>query len=149
MYKKLLGVVLFAFSLVLSQTTFADSWGCGEGLKSMLAKINLTADQKTKIKPILDKLKSDLKDNASQMKDLDKQIHDQVVSAKMDEDTVNGLVDKKATLIGNMMKAKISAKNQIINILTADQKTKLQGMMDKLEDKIAAKFKSCHEKDDE
>lgn len=147
MNKKILWIVAFAFSLVLSQTAVADSWGCGEGMKKMVESLKLDDAQKAKIKPILEQLKSTMKDNWTQMSGLDTQIKQQVQSANMDQSTVDGLVDQKTKLIGNMIKAKIMAKNQIANILTADQKTQLQGMMNKLEDKIAAKFKSCHEDD--
>ena len=37
MYKKYLWIVALAFSFVFSQATFANSWGCGEGIKTMLS----------------------------------------------------------------------------------------------------------------
>jgi len=147
MYKKILWTVALALSLVLSPTVFADSWGCGEGLKKMLDSIKLDDAEKTKIKPILDQLKSSIKGSSQQFKDLDKQIKQQTESTSMDQSTVNNLVDQKTKLIGDMIKAKITAKNQILAILTPEQKTKLVDMMNKLEEKITAKFKSCHDQD--
>ena len=87
------------------------------------------------------------KDNWTQMKDLDNQIHQQVTSDKMDQAAVDALVDKKTNLIGNMMKAKISATNQIFVILTPKQRMDFQNKMNKRDEKIAAKFKACHESD--
>lgn len=146
MYKKYLWVIAFAFSLVVSQSVLADSWGCGEGLKSMIDSLTLEKAQKEKIKPILGKLKSDMIDNGNQMKSLDQQITLQVNAVKVDQSALDGLIDKKAKLIGDMIKAKITAEIQIFGILKAQQKIELQGMMKKLEDKISAKFKSCHER---
>ena len=148
MYKKFLWVVALAFSFVLSQTAFADSNDCGKGLKEMVGSLKLEDAQKEKIKPILEQLKSNMKDNWSQMKDLDTQIEQQANSATMDQATVDGLVDKKSKLIGNMIKAKIMAKNQIFAVLNETQKTELQKMMKKMEEKMEEKFKSCHKQDD-
>jgi Spy/CpxP family protein refolding chaperone len=146
MYKKFLWIVTFAFSLVLSQACLADSM-CGGGLKQMVESLKLDDAQKAKIKPILEQLKSTVKDSWTQMKDLDTQINQQVSSATMDQTMVNGLVDKKTKLIGDMMKAKLMAKNQILGILNDKQKTEIQTKMKNLEEKIAAKFKSCHDQD--
>lgn len=147
MYKKMLWIIAFAFSLIFSQAVVADSWGCGEGLKKMLANSNLDDAQKAKIKPIMDQLKSSMKDTWSQMGDLDNQIKQQVNSDKMDTSVLNGLVDQKTKLIGDAMKAKLVAQNQVMAVLTSQQKTDIQTKLQALEDKIAAKFKSCHEQD--
>ncbi|TAL61384.1 MAG: hypothetical protein EPN84_08045 [Legionella sp.] len=147
MYKNLTTALAFVFTLVLSQAVFADSWGCGEGMKQMISSMKLDSAQKDKIKPILDQLKSSIRESGSQMKDLDLQINQQSVSADMDQSTVDSLVDKKAKLIGDMMKAKITAKNQIFAVLNAKQKIELQNMMQKLEEKMAKKYASCHQDD--
>ncbi|MDP3269119.1 MAG: Spy/CpxP family protein refolding chaperone [Legionella sp.] len=147
MYKKILSVVAFALSLSLNQAVFADSWGCGEGIKQMVQSLNLKDDQKAKIEPVLEQLKSNMKQMATQMNALDTQINQQANAATVDQSQVNGLVDQKAKMIGEMMKAKMLAKSQIMAQLTPEQKTQLQNMMTKLEEKMAAKFKSCHQDD--
>lgn len=144
MYKKIMWIVAVAFSFILSQSAFADS-SCGEGLKSMVESLKLDDNQKAKIKPILEQLRTTMKDNWTQMKDLSAQMKQQVNSAQMDESTVNSLVDKKVQLIGTMIKAKLSAKNQIMGILNDQQKSTLQSKMSQAEEKMEAKFKSCHE----
>lgn len=147
MYKKFIWIVSLAFSLVFSQTVFADSWGCGEGIKQMVATLKLDDAQKEQISPILDQLKSSMKDIGTQLGDLDTQINQQLYSASMDQAVVDDLIDKKAKLIGDMIKAKVAAESQIFAVLNTQQKMQLQDMIKKLEDKIAAKFKSCHEQD--
>lgn len=144
--KKMLWIIAFAFSFGISHNVLADSW-CGGGLRTVVQSLKLDETQKGKIQPILDQLKSSLKDSWSQMDAIDSKISQQADSANMDRDTVNGLVDQKTQLIGNMMKAKIMAKNQILAVLTDKQKAELQSMMKKAEDKIASKFKSCHAED--
>jgi Spy/CpxP family protein refolding chaperone len=147
MLKKLFGAVVFGFALICSQISFADNWGCGEGLRSMVESLNLDEAKKAEVKTILEQLKNNMKGIASQMDSIDKQINEQVVSDKMDQDAVNGLVDQKAKLIGDMIKAKLTAKNQIIALLTPEQKKALMDKMTKLEDKISARFKKCHQQD--
>lgn len=46
-----------------------------------------------------------------------------------------------------MMKAKIAAKNQILAILTPEQKTKLQSEMKKMQDKMEEQYKKCHDQE--
>lgn len=146
MCKKTLWIIAVAFSFVLGQSAFAHSL-CGQSMDKMVESLKLDDAQKAKVKPVLDQLKSNMQSNWTQMKDLETQINQQVQSANMDQSTVDGLVDKKTALIGNMMKAKIAAKNQIFNVLNAQQKETLQAKMKAKEDKIAAEFKSCHDQD--
>ncbi|KTD60114.1 16 kD immunogenic protein [Legionella sainthelensi] len=145
MYKKIAQTVLFACTLVLSPVVLAHSCGCGEGLKHMVSSLKLDDNQKAKIKPILEQLASTIKNDASQMNDLDQQLQQQAESANMDQATVDSLIDKKTKLIGDMMKAKVTAKNQIYAVLNPQQKTELQSKMKKMEEKMADQFKSCHD----
>lgn len=144
MRNKLLWIVAFTFSFVLGQTAFAHS-GCGERMTKMVDSLSLDDAQKAKIKPILEQLKMSMKDNMTQMKDLRTQINQQVTSDKMDQSTVDGLVDKKVKMMGDMMKANMMAKNQIFNVLTAQQKTKFQNSVKDMESKMVDKMESCQE----
>ena len=144
MYKKIIQTAAFAFTLAVSPVVLAHSGGCGEGFKSMVESLKLDDSQKAKIKPILDQLKTSMKNDADQMKDLSRQINQQAESATMDQSAVDDLIDKKTKLIGDMMKAKITAKNQIISVLNPQQKAELQNKMKKMEAKMEEKFKNCH-----
>lgn len=147
MYKKLIGTLALACTLVISSTVFAHSGGCGEGMKKMLESIKLDDAQKQKVMPILDSLKTSMKQSGEQMRDLSKQINAQATSASMDQSAVNDLIDKKVKLLGDMMKAKVMAKSQIYAVLNDQQKAELQSKMKKMEEKWAEKFKSCHDED--
>lgn len=144
MFKRVIGMLALSCTMVFSQGVFAD---CGEGLKHMLQSFKLDDAQKAKLGPVMDQLKASLKENVPQMVDLDKQIQQMATSDKMDQSAVDSLIDQKTKLIGNLMKAKITAKNQIMGILTDKQKATLKDMMVKAEEKMAAKFKSCHDQD--
>lgn len=146
-HKKYLLVAAFAFSFIFGQTVFAHSHECGERLQKMVETLQIDDAQKAKIKPVLEQLKSSLKDEGAQMKDLRAQIKQQVQSDTMDQATLDGLIDKKAKLIGDMMKAKSNASHQIYMVLTPEQKTKFQGLVKNMEEKMAEKFKKCHDSD--
>ncbi|WP_131794624.1 Spy/CpxP family protein refolding chaperone [Fluoribacter gormanii] len=144
MYRKLIQTAAFTCALALSPVVLAHSGECGEGFKSMVESLKLDDSQKAKIKPILDQLKTSMKNDFDQMKDLSQQINQQAESATMDQSAVDGLIDKKTKLIGDMMKAKVTAKNQIFSVLNPQQKKELQNKMKKMEDKMEKQFKNCH-----
>ena len=146
MYKKCLWIIALSFSFILSQTAFADSWGCGKGISEMIESLKLDDAQKTKIKPIIDQFKSSMKMTGMQMKKIDKQIDQQVDSEKTDQAKVDGMIDQKTKLIGNMMKAKIKAKAQVMPILNDQQKSELKSMIKTMEEEVAARYKDCHKK---
>lgn len=144
MLKKIFCVAAVAFSLLMGQVAFA---ACGEGMKTMIESLKLDDSQKAKIKPVMEKLQASMKEAVPQMLELRKQMHEQVMSDKMDQSVVDGLVDKKVKLMGDMMKAKMSAKNQIMGILNDKQKAQMHTMMKDAEEKMMAKYKSCHDED--
>ncbi len=143
MSKKILWIMTIMSALTFNQLTFAEPAICRAGIDKMVQELNLTDDQKAKAKPVIAQLKSDLQAAGSQMGNIESQISAQATSANMDQDKVNGLIDNKAKLIGDMMKAKVKAKNQIFAILTADQKTKLQSLVTKEDNKMAALYTNC------
>lgn len=150
MKKHLIWMAAFTFSLFLGQSAFAkDDWQCGDRFQNLVSELNLDQAQKDKMKPIVEEFKKKIKDSAEQMKGLRTQISEQMTSDKMDESTVNGLIDKKAQLIGDMMKAKVSAMNQINSILKPEQKAKLNEKMKKVEAKMSEKWEKCKDSSNE
>lgn len=146
MYKKFLGAATLALTLAVSSTSFAHSEMCGANkLQHMVSSLKLDDAQKQKIQPIMDNLKTTIQQDWQQLHDLNQQIDAQAVSASMDQSTVNDLVDKKTKLIGDMIKAKVNAENQVIGILNAQQKVELQGMMIKAKEKMEKKMQHCHD----
>jgi protein CpxP len=148
MKKSLLWLVAVTFSLVLGQSAFANDKHCGEGMmKKMVEHFKLDSDQKAKVKPILEQLKSTMQTNWAQMRDLRMQMNQQVMSDTMDQSTVDGLIDKKTKLMGDMMKARMNAKHQVYMLLNAKQKAEYQAMAKKMHDKMASKVDECKQQD--
>lgn len=144
---KLLWTVTCALSLFIGSLSVANACGCGKGMHQMVDSVKLDAAQKEKVKPILDQLKATIKENADQMNSIETQLKQQLTSGKMDQSTVNGLVDKKVQLIGNIIKAKMQAKTQIYAVLNDKQKAEFQENMKKEDKKWEKEFKNCSAKD--
>ena len=148
-----MNTLIRTFALVFfflgSNLVLANSCVCGEKIQTMLESLKIETVQKEKIKPILEKLRTNLKESGSQMNALETKIQEQVNSATLDEPKTRTLIDEKAKLIGDMMQAKAVAKNQIFAILNPQQKTELQNMLRTKEDTIATQFKSCPHHGDE
>lgn len=143
MNSKLLGIIAVVLSLFLGQSAFAHGWFCGDKMDKLKKELHLTPEQDKKIEPILKQLKTTMKDNATQMKDLSKQVNEQITSNSTDESNLDSLIDKKTKMIGDMMKAKLHAKHEIYNTLDEKQKTHFKKMMQEWEHKMAEKFKHC------
>ncbi len=114
MKKQLLAIAALASSLLLNQVASADSSFCKQSLSDMVKSIKLDDTEKSKIQPILDKLKTGLKSAGEQMNSLEPQIKQAVNSPNMDEGKLQGLVDQKTKLIGDVMKMRLMAENQIL-----------------------------------
>lgn len=147
MDKKIIFCVGILFSFLFSPLSFADESMCGEGLHKMVDSLKLDDAQKSKIKPILEQLKSTVKGDVVQIIEVKKQIHEQMWSDNANQSNLNSLIDKKVTLIGDIMKAKFKAKSEIIAVLNPQQKTELQNKMKMKEEQIEEKFKKCHDEE--
>lgn len=143
MNRKIVGIIITCCYLVFSSNLFAHTMMCGKGLATMVQSLKLDDGQKAKVKPIMDKLLSSVKDNGTQMQDISKQLDQQIWAADANQDTINGLIDKKTALLGSMMKARISAQSQILAILNPQQKAEFKMMVDKMRAKMADQYKNC------
>ncbi|WP_028389524.1 Spy/CpxP family protein refolding chaperone [Legionella fairfieldensis] len=140
--------IAFAFSLILSQLTFAEtaapataatqqstSCGCnGDKMKHMIDSLKLDEAQQTKLQTIKEQTKATIKANWQQMKALRSQMNQLIQSDTIDQTKLDSLINQKKELVGNMIKVKIMAKHQIYNLLNAQQKTQYQQMINQWED---------------
>ncbi|KTD51754.1 16 kD immunogenic protein [Legionella quinlivanii] len=109
--------------------------------QEMVQTLQLTQDQQDKIKAIKDNAKSAMKANWTQMKSIREEMKALVMSPTLDQGKLDALVQQKTTLIGNMMKTKITMKNQIYNLLNDQQKQQYQTLMTQWETKKREFFK--------
>ncbi|KTD17009.1 Spy/CpxP family protein refolding chaperone [Legionella jordanis] len=107
--------------------------GCGNHMKQMLSALNLDSSQQTKVQAIKSQLMQTLQANREQMKSIRSQIRDLVTSDTLDDAKLNSLVDQKKELIAQMMKAKVTAKQQVYSLLNDQQKAQFKQMLQQWE----------------
>lgn len=144
MYKTFLSAAIVTSALILSNNVFANHHACWTKLSTMVQSLKLDDAQKAKIDPLMAQLDTTMKSSGDQMRDVSNQLDQLMWVVPMDQSAVDSLVDKKARLIADVMKAKISTQSQVITLLNTDQKAQLQSMEKKMQDKMSKQFKSCH-----
>ena len=101
--------------------------GMGAHLHFMAAKLNLTDDQKTQMKAIMQKEHPAMKPLHQQMRTIDQQLR-QYVEGDFDQAKVQTLALQKAQLQAQMTVQETRIHNELYQVLTADQKTQLKQM---------------------
>ncbi|WP_207384182.1 Spy/CpxP family protein refolding chaperone [Legionella nagasakiensis] len=116
-------------------------------MQKISQELNLTADQKEKIKAIKEEARKSLQANKEEMISIRTQVKELIKSDKIDEAKLNKLLEQKKEILASKMKTKIMMKNQIYNVLNAQQKAKFSAMMDKWENKWKNKMKKMNEEE--
>ncbi|MDI9819805.1 MULTISPECIES: Spy/CpxP family protein refolding chaperone [unclassified Legionella] len=159
---KKISLVAFLLSCMIGQTAFAaanqnavnsaqpasnsqpsNDNACPDRMKKMIDGLNMDAAQQAKVKAIKDQLKESQKANWEQMKSIRSQMHDLIQSDTLDDSKLNSLIDQKKELLGQMMKAKVQAKQQIYSLLNDQQKAQFKQMMKQKEENRMMKYKKC------
>lgn len=129
MNKKSVWLSAVALSLMIGQVSFAATESskskpctCHHNSQRLSEKLNLTAEQKAKIKAIRTQTHTQLKADKEQLKTLKLQMNALANNDKVDEAKLNSLIDQRNKIKGAMLKKEVMMQNQIYNTLTAQQK---------------------------
>lgn len=90
----------------------------------LISSLNLTDEQKAKIKQIKEQARANMQENMQAMKDICQKMNTLIQSEKLDTQELDKLVNQKTALMAAKIKNKVMVKNQIYNILTPEQKAK-------------------------
>jgi len=101
--------------------------GMEEHLHFMAAKLNLTDDQKTQMKALMQKEHPAMKPLHQQMRQIDQQLR-QYVEGNFDEAKVQALALQKAQIQAQMTVQETRTHNALYQLLTTDQKAQLKQM---------------------
>lgn len=133
MSKKLIGLAC-ALTLMLVQPGFA----CDQNNKpcdaahhrfdKLEAALELTPEQKTKIKTYKKQTRASMKVNYAQLKALRSQISILVKSDKVDEAKLDSLIEQVNKIKGAMLKSRIMMQHEMYMLLTDKQKAKYQAL---------------------
>lgn len=130
-----LSTLALALSAGIAPATYAHCDHYSHVINKLISQIDLTADQQTKIDTIRAQTKQTIKPLREQMHAIHEQIHAAYQTSTMDESKIDGFVSQEKDIIGNIIKAKMMQGLAISNILTADQKTKLETLIQQWKDK--------------
>lgn len=138
--KKLIWLATFTLAFILGQPSFAscdkDQKHCAhQRLDKLAAELELTPEQKEKIKTYKEQARASMKENYTQLKALRSQIAILVKSDKMDEAKLDDLVTQVNKIKGAMLKSRIMMQHELYTLLTDKQKAKYQQLKQQWEDK--------------
>ena len=127
--KKLIWLSTIALVLIIGQPSFAcigDSKQCNshQRFDKLAQELNLTADQKAKLKAYKEKAKTNFKENYAQLRILRSQINSLVKTDKIDEAKLDVLIEKVNKIRASMLKSKIMMQHEMFALLNDDQKAK-------------------------
>jgi Spy/CpxP family protein refolding chaperone len=97
--------------------------GGGPGLP--FAQLDLTEEQKTQIKALHEKARTDSETYHEQLKPVRESLRTAIESSTFDEAAVRALLVKEAQLMTELNVIRTRTENAVYNLLTAEQKTKL------------------------
>jgi protein CpxP len=130
-------IVLFSFLFALASTNSKDSKAhCGchghHGMHEKLyKKLNLSTEQKAKIKEIRMKNHEKMHANYQQLKAVKKQLRALAHNPQLDKATLNSLTKQKTELQAKLTKNRVVMHHEIYNLLNEKQKAELQAMKQK------------------
>lgn len=110
--------------------------GHGPGFGMELRGLDLTDDQKAKVKGIMDASKASIEPLMQQMKDNHAKIAGLGADGKFDQAQVEALANQQGSITSQMIIEREKAKAQIFAILTDEQKAKAAEMRTKFEERM-------------
>ena len=147
MNKKMIWLSAFALSMCVSQVVLAcpnqHAWMSGNRFEKITDKLDLTSDQKAKIKTIKMQTKEKLKPKFTEMHANRIQLNELANADVLDESKIDSVINQQKDLLGSVIKMRVMTRNEISKVLTAEQKSKLHGMIAKWDEKHQKK--SCGE----
>lgn len=112
-----------------SPAAASQSCPCEHKGHKLIASLQLTDDQQTKIRAIKDATKNASKAWWQQMAAITTQINAITTSDKVDEAKLDELIKQKTDLFSKIMKARVVSKNQIYHVLNAQQQQQFAEML--------------------
>lgn len=133
MNKKMIWLSALALSMSISQATLAcdcgRDWTPGDRMEKMTESLDLTADQKAKIKAIGTQAKESMKPKMVEMRDIRMQLNTLADAKVLDEGKIDALISQRKEIMGTIVKGRLMVRHDISMILTDAQKAKLAQMV--------------------
>ncbi len=132
MNRKIIWVLALVASVTCSQVIFANSSTTKASKPcscKLFKKLDLTPEQQTQINAIRDQASVLRAAKKKELVVVDHQIQELGKADKLDEAKLETLLSQKKEIMSSLIKNKIMVKQQVYNILTAQQKAKYDEMV--------------------
>ena len=129
MSKKFIWLSAITLILSLVQPSFACTGNdkhCNthHRFDKLAKELNLTTDQKAKIKAYREQVRAHLKSNYAQLRSLREQINNLVKADTIDEAKLDSLIEQVNKIRGSMLKRKVMMQHEMYTLLNEKQKAK-------------------------
>src|SRR5215813_10072971 len=116
--------------------------GFGRGHGMMLQALNLTDDQKAKVKSIMETSRTNLKPTFEALRENHKKMEALTANGTFDEGQVSALATEQGSLMAKVVVERARVKSQIAAVLTDEQKAKAAQMREQFKQKMQERFKA-------
>lgn len=116
-------------------------FGGMDGAGLMLRGLDLTDDQKAKVKEIMDANRTNIKPVFDSLKDNHKKLADLTANGAFDEAQVQALAAEQGSLMAKLVVEKERVKSQVFAILTDEQKAKAAQMKEQMKERFKDRMK--------
>lgn len=150
MSRNIIKTSILVISLLAGSAAFADnehrSWWCGDRIMHMkhIAKdLNLDTAQVAQLKLIQEQMRATVSNKYARMQDLRVKIQHEVFTENMNPLKLDHLINQKAQLVGDFMRAQAIAQHQLYLMLNPQQKIIAEQAMNKRNAHIADQYVQC------
>lgn len=133
-------IFIFAQKDGMKRGGFGGKFGEGMFLR-MAEKLNLTDEQKTQVKAILEDSKTRIKPLMESLRENHKQIENLGTDGTFNEEQVNQIANKQAETTKQLIIEKEKTKAQIFAVLTPEQRTQATQMKEQMKERFKDRFK--------
>lgn len=141
----------FFFTILLTASLYLPSWTqadtvehklCACHAKQTMNKLNLSEEQKSKMKTIRAKYRTEMKAQRQKIRELNHQATSLIHQDKTDESALNKIAEQKSQALYTLMKNRMNMQHEMYRALDAKQKELFRQMS--AEKKILKKECACH-----
>ncbi len=129
--KKLIGLTAIALAITVNVPSFAHGHmkHFGAKIEKAADKLNLSDEQKNKIKAIQKNTHDALKPIWEELRPVRAKINDSFKTGPMDEGQIDNFVNQEKDIMGRMLKIRMNERNEINKVLTEQQRVQVYNMM--------------------
>jgi len=133
MNKKIMWLSAIALSISVSQATLACNCNVSavsvDRFEQMTENLDLTDDQKIKVKAIGEKAREDMSPKFVELRKIRMHLNELASAKELEQSKIDPLIEQNKEVLGAIMKMRVTVRHDVDMILTEKQKAKLDDMV--------------------